>query len=333
MVRESPRDAGPPPARGYDLGEALSLQRREEQLESEARSRCSRYGPRSRLGRYISPTRRASPAASRIASSATPMPGPASEWTCSRRPYSAPSGKAKGSVARRVVAQLRVLHQPLDCVDPEAVHAAVHPEPDHVAHRFAHRGLAPVEVGLLGVEGVQVVAARALVERPRRARRTRPPSCSAARPPTCSTRGAPGTSGARSRCGTGRSRAGPSGPGVALATRRSKPSMSPNSGRRRMSPTRRSPCRKWARGRSARARARPPRVRRGTRAATRSRPDRRSRRRRSPGRSADRSGRRRRRPTSYLMSASARKQQVPLGISVRGHRSSSSGTFIRRACL
>ena len=59
---------------------------------------------------------------------------------------------------RRVVAHLRVLHQALDGVQAEAVDAAVQPEPDHVLHRGHHVRVAPVQVGHLGVVGVQVPA-------------------------------------------------------------------------------------------------------------------------------------------------------------------------------
>ena len=56
-------------------------------------------------------------------------------------------------------------------VDAEAVDAAVEPEAQHVEHGRAHRGIAPVQVGLLRQEGVVVVLAGALVP----ASRPRPP--------------------------------------------------------------------------------------------------------------------------------------------------------------
>ena len=66
----------------------------------------------------------------------------------------------------RVVAPPRVLHEVPQHVDAKAVDAAVEPEAQHAVHRGAHRGVAPVEVGLLLQEGVVVVLAGALVERP-----------------------------------------------------------------------------------------------------------------------------------------------------------------------
>ena len=66
----------------------------------------------------------------------------------------------------RVVAELGVLHDPLDRVDAEAGDAAVEPEADHLGEGGPDLGVAPVEVGLLGEEGVQVVAPAALVEAP-----------------------------------------------------------------------------------------------------------------------------------------------------------------------
>ena len=71
--------------------------------------------------------------------------------------------------ARRaaLVAQQRVLGDPRDRVQAQAVDAAIHPEADHVVHRLLDLGVVPVEVGLLGHEAVQVVLLRGLVERPR----------------------------------------------------------------------------------------------------------------------------------------------------------------------
>ena len=71
--------------------------------------------------------------------------------------------------ARRtgLVAQERVLGDPRDRVQAQAVDAAIHPEADHVVHRALDLGVVPVEVGLLGHEAVQVVLLRGLVERPR----------------------------------------------------------------------------------------------------------------------------------------------------------------------
>ena len=68
----------------------------------------------------------------------------------------------------RVVTEFRVLHQEVGHVDAEPVHPAVEPEAHHPMHRRLHRGVAPVEVGLLGQEGVQVVLAGGRIPLPGR---------------------------------------------------------------------------------------------------------------------------------------------------------------------
>ena len=55
-----------------------------------------------------------------------------------------------------LVAQALVLEQAVGDVDPEAVDAAVEPEPQHVLEHRAHLGVAPVQVGLGAVEDVEV---------------------------------------------------------------------------------------------------------------------------------------------------------------------------------
>ena len=55
-----------------------------------------------------------------------------------------------------LVPQALLLHQPVRDVDPEAVDAAVEPEAQDVDEHVADLGVAPVEVGLRGVEEVQV---------------------------------------------------------------------------------------------------------------------------------------------------------------------------------
>ena len=59
---------------------------------------------------------------------------------------------------RRIVAQLRVLEQPVDRVHPIAGDTAVEPEAQRVLHGRHDLRVAPVEIGLLGIEGVEVVA-------------------------------------------------------------------------------------------------------------------------------------------------------------------------------
>ena len=55
--------------------------------------------------------------------------------------------------------RLLVLEQAVGDVDPEAVDAAVEPEPQHVLEHRAHLGVAPVQVGLGAVEDVEVPVA------------------------------------------------------------------------------------------------------------------------------------------------------------------------------
>ena len=64
------------------------------------------------------------------------------------------------------VAVVGSLGQGLDHVHAEPVDAAVEPEPQRVVHGGHHLRVAPVQVGLLGQEQVQVVLAGRLVERP-----------------------------------------------------------------------------------------------------------------------------------------------------------------------
>ena len=61
-----------------------------------------------------------------------------------------------------------MLYQRVDDVDAEAVDTAVEPEPQGVLHGLHDLGVAPVEIGLLGQEQVQIPLARGVVPRPRR---------------------------------------------------------------------------------------------------------------------------------------------------------------------
>ena len=141
-------------------------------------------------------------------------------WTGEQRVVRPASPLAELGV-RRVVAQLRVLEHLAQGVDAEAVDAAVEPEAQHVEHRLAHGRVAPVEVGLLAQVGVRVVLARAGVEGPGRAAEHAQPVVgrAAVRAPEVPvalrvvTRRArvARTTGARPRCGWGRSRGAPSG--------------------------------------------------------------------------------------------------------------------------
>jgi hypothetical protein len=66
----------------------------------------------------------------------------------------------------RVVAQIRILHDHRRHVDPEAVDAPIEPEAGHIEHRASDRWIAPVQIGLLGQEAVEVVLAADVVEGP-----------------------------------------------------------------------------------------------------------------------------------------------------------------------
>ena len=68
------------------------------------------------------------------------------------------SGSAERLARRRVVAQLGSFTSRSIASSAEAVHAALDPEAHHVLHRRHDLRVAPVEVGLLGIEGVQVPA-------------------------------------------------------------------------------------------------------------------------------------------------------------------------------
>ena len=100
-----------------------------------------------------------------------------------------------------------ILEQVVDRIHPEAVHAAVEPEAQHVQHGILHRGVAPVQVGLLRQDRRGSSTGRSPGPASRRCRRTRSASCSAGRHPApgrarCTSR----ASGRRARCGSRRTR-------------------------------------------------------------------------------------------------------------------------------
>jgi hypothetical protein len=70
---------------------------------------------------------------------------------------------------RRVVAELVVLDEMPQDVNPESIDTAIEPEADHVVHRFAHFTVPPVQVRLRFQEGVEIVLPGALVPFPRAA--------------------------------------------------------------------------------------------------------------------------------------------------------------------
>ncbi len=65
-------------------------------------------------------------------------------------------GDGCGSLLDDLVAERGLLEQPVGHVDPEAVDAAVQPETEDVFEQVADLGVAPVEVGLGGVEEMEV---------------------------------------------------------------------------------------------------------------------------------------------------------------------------------
>ena len=78
-------------------------------------------------------------------------------------------GIHRGTRVRRVVPQLRILHQHVGDVDPEPVDAAIEPEAQYVEHRRPDRRIAPVQIRLLLEMGVQIELLGVLVPLPHRA--------------------------------------------------------------------------------------------------------------------------------------------------------------------
>jgi hypothetical protein len=58
------------------------------------------------------------------------------------------------------IRQGRVLDQTMRDIDAEAVGPGIEPEPKHIQELLPHVRVAPVQVGLLGVEQMQVPLAR-----------------------------------------------------------------------------------------------------------------------------------------------------------------------------
>src|SRR5580704_19269871 len=58
----------------------------------------------------------------------------------------------------RIVTELWVLEQAGDGIEAKSVHAALEPEAERGLHLGSDIGVAPVQIGLLGKERVQVVA-------------------------------------------------------------------------------------------------------------------------------------------------------------------------------
>jgi hypothetical protein len=83
----------------------------------------------------------------------------------------------------RVRRQLDMLEERVEDVEPEAVDAAIEPAANHVEHRGADVGVAPVEVRLLGQERVQIELAPFRVPSPGRATEIRDPVVRSRPPP------------------------------------------------------------------------------------------------------------------------------------------------------
>ncbi len=202
VVRHRPR--GAVRARGAG-GDGRRAARPPPRASAAARRRRSGPGargrapPRRRAGRPRPPAA-PSPAASRMAASAVPMSGAFREWTGARPARKSGCGRPKGSVAGGSSRICGSFIRRSSASSAVAVGAALEPEAHHPLHGRHHLGVAPVQVGLLGIERVQVVAVA--------------PGGSQADPPKAatpvvragrSTRTSPGarrTRGARSRCGT-----------------------------------------------------------------------------------------------------------------------------------
>src|SRR5690606_35687640 len=73
----------------------------------------------------------------------------------------------------RVVGEVGILAGAVGDVDAETVDAAFQPEAQHAVHGLHDLGVAPVQVGLLGQEQVQIVSAGGLVPGPGAARAQR----------------------------------------------------------------------------------------------------------------------------------------------------------------
>ncbi len=75
----------------------------------------------------------------------------------------------------RIVAELRILDQVPDHIDAEAVDPLAQPEAHGVVDRLAHLAVTPVQVRLLGEEGVIIILSGCLIERPGAAAEFRQP--------------------------------------------------------------------------------------------------------------------------------------------------------------
>jgi hypothetical protein len=166
VVRKRPRDPSQPLPLGDHLRPALLVERGVEELERKREIEVLEIRPEVACGSIDLTHKEGIPRrfAHRLERDANLGPGFGMDVL--KAPVLVSQRQRKGHRRDRVVAKVWILHQLLDGIDPEPVHAPAGPEADHIAHRGADLRHAPVEIGLLGIERVEVIAAGQLVERP-----------------------------------------------------------------------------------------------------------------------------------------------------------------------
>src|SRR5450759_475254 len=75
----------------------------------------------------------------------------------------------------RVVAKFRILDQMPEYIDAKAIDTFLKPEPHDIVDRLTHCWIAPIQIGLLGEEGVTIILLRAGVIFPSAATKFRHP--------------------------------------------------------------------------------------------------------------------------------------------------------------
>jgi hypothetical protein len=84
-------------------------------------------------------------------------------------------GPCRRALDDRIREELRMLQEHVEDVQPKAVHPALQPAPNHPVLRRLHLGIAPVQVGLLREERVEVELLASRFPLPRRAAEERDP--------------------------------------------------------------------------------------------------------------------------------------------------------------